>query len=670
MNEQLRRHLTPSRALLVAILLLAAVLRLSRLDLAEFKADEAGIAREALALVHEGRFPVVGPSSSQGPAHPPLQIYLLALPFAITQDPRLAVAVVALIHAAAVAVTYLLGARFCGRRVGLVAAFLFAVNPWAIYYARKMWTQNWPLATTLFIFCLLLLVVERRPRALVGAAVALVALTGTHLGGVAFIVVLLLVLLLFPTRVQRRPLWLGALILLLFSLPYLYHDATHDWTSLRGFFDLGASQTQLDSQAARFAAWLSSGYHYQDLAGARYSQFLDSLPKLQALDVLEMALLGIGLVYLVARVIRHAAGGRERWREAAGRDVVLLSWLLVPVALQTRHAQPVYPHYFILLYPVQHLVIALLLSDGVDWLGRRLRAPAARWFAWGVLALVLVIGAWNVYVQGAFLRFVGQYDTPEGYGPVIGPTRESAAVAGEAVAGDAEILVVADGDDPVWDNLPAAFDVLLPPHLPRRFVDGQEALVFPQRPAVYLVTPEVREAAATLQAQPGAELIGQIDAPGEQSFWVYRRANDSRDDVLERLTPIAPPRRLANNVEFFAYQVRGEYPLGEPIQLVLIWWLDGPPPTGTDYHSFAHLVDANGERWGQHDFASFPTASWRSGDVVLTRFQIVPDAGTPPGDYWLRLGMYSYPDIVNAPVLDAAGNPVAESVTVGPISLR
>ena len=56
---------------LLIILLLAAALRLARLDLAEFKSDEAGIVRQALALVHEGRFPAVGPSSSQGPAHPP-----------------------------------------------------------------------------------------------------------------------------------------------------------------------------------------------------------------------------------------------------------------------------------------------------------------------------------------------------------------------------------------------------------------------------------------------------------------------------------------------------------------------------------------------------------------------------------------------------------------------
>jgi len=52
----------------------------------------------------------------------------------------------------------------------------------------------------------------------------------------------------------------------------------------------------------------------------------------------------------------------------------------------------------------------------------------------------------------------------------------------------------------------------------------------------------------------------------------------------------------------------------------------------------------------------------------LTRFQIETDA--PPGEYHARVGMYSYPDIVNAPVLDAASNPAADFLLIGPITLR
>jgi len=583
------------------------------------------------------------------------------------------VALVALIHTAAVGMTYLLGARFFGRRVGLIAMALFAVNPWAIYYARKMWTQNWPLATTLFFYCLLLLVVERRPRALAGAGLALIPLAGTHLGGLAFIAVLAFVLLLFPSRVQRRPLLTGALVFLLFALPYLYHDATHDWSSLRGLLNPGDGPAQIDLGAARFAAWLSSGYHYEDLSGARHLQFLDGLPGLHWLDVLEMALLGLGLVYLIARVARHAQGGRERWKQHAGRDVVLLSWLLTPVLLQTRHTQPVYPHYFILLYPVQHLIIALLLSDGLVWLHRRLDRRWERWCTAGLLILILAIGGWQVYLGQTFTRFVARHDTPDGYGPVLGPLWRTTSAAHNAASVDgAEILVIAQGDNPTWDNLPSAFDVLLPRHVSHRFVSDPKALVYPMRPTVYIIAPEAAQALAALQTQPEAVLWKDINAPGDKHFWVFRRSNESRDDVLAGMTRLDPPLRLANGVELLAYGLGDDSMAGGTVHLCLAWWLydDSRLPAETDYHAFAHLVDGDGRRWGQHDLLSFPSASWRAGDVVLTRFQIETDAETPPGDYWINLGMYSYPDVIAAPVLDVAGNPASDFTVVGPIELR
>ncbi len=656
---------------LMLLLLLAAALRLTQLDLAEFKADEAGITRQALALVRQGHFPIIGPQSSQGPAHPPLQVYLMALPLALTPDPRLAIAVIALIHTAGVGMTLVLGARFFSRRVGFIAAALLAVNPWAIYYARKMWTQNWPLATTLFIFFLLLLIVERRPWALLGASLALVALVGTHLGGLVFLIILVLILLPFRAQLQRRPLLVSVAVLVLCAAPYLYHDAgTHGWANLRGFLDLGGGPAQIDWQATRFAVWLSSGYHYQDLAGTRYAQFLDTLPPLRWLDGVEMALLGLGVIYLIARIVRQAQE-KDRPRPASlGRNLVLLLWLLVPVALQTRHTQPVYPHYFILLYPVQHLIIALLLSDGLAQLQKRYGPRWGRYGMISVVGLLLLIGGWQIYLNRAFNRFVTQHDTPNGYGPTVGPLWQTAQAAGAAAqACGAEILLVAQGDDPLWDNRPAALDVLLPRHLPHRLIDGREALVFPLGPAVYITTPDVQTATVQLRALSGTTALDPIAAPGNTRYWLFQRDNASRDDVLAGLTPLSAPRRLANGVEWLAYGI-DDAQSHQPLQFSVAWWLDGPAPTGIDYHLFVHLVDAEGKRWGQHDMAGLDSAAWQTGDLVLTRFSIETNADAPQGQYWIHLGMYTFPDIVNVPVLDAAGNPAGDLKVVGPVLLR
>jgi hypothetical protein len=105
------------------------------------------------------------------------------------------------------------------------------------------------------------------------------------------------------------------------------------------------------------------------------------------------------------------------------------------------------------------------------------------------------------------------------------------------------------------------------------------------------------------------------------------------------------------------------------VELILAWWLDGPPLQDTDYHFFAHLLNAAEERVGQNDLAGFPTASWQTGDLVLTRFKIAIDRDATSHELWVRLGMYLYPDIINVPVVDSAGNLVSDAVLVGPVSL-
>jgi len=165
-------------------------------------------------------------------------------------------------------------------------------------------------------------------------------------------------------------------------------------------------------------------------------------------------------------------------------------------------------------------------------------------------------------------------------------------------------------------------------------------------------------------------LLKQVDVPGENLLRVFRRTNESRDDVIAEMMPLDPPRRLANGVELLATRSDSAREADGTLGFSLAWWLNGAPPTETDYHTFAHLVDAAGQRRGQHDLSSFTTTSWMTSDLVVTHFRIETDVQLPSGEYWVHLGMYSYPEIINVPLLDIAGNPVADSVVVGPIVVR
>ncbi|MBU0702318.1 MAG: glycosyltransferase family 39 protein [Chloroflexi bacterium] len=353
--------------LLFLILLLAAGLRLTRLDLIEFKYDEATWARSALAIVHEGRFPALGMVSSLGPYHPPLMSYILALPFALSRDPRLAAGWIALLGVAAVGLTWWVGRTYFGRRVGLLAALLFAACPWAVIHSRKIWTQSRAALTLLFIAAALALVTRRKHWALTGALAALGLLISIHLGGLAFVFVLLLLALLFRRSIRPLPLLAGLALLALILSPYLLYEVRHDWPNLRGLTNLAGQEATLDLQAPRMAAMIVGGYHLQDLAGERFSDFLASIPNLRWLDQVEMALLWVGLAWLVYRVGRELLTNRGRLSPDGAARLVLLCWFGLPVALLLRHAAPLHPHDLNLLYPVQHLIIALLLVDVMDW---------------------------------------------------------------------------------------------------------------------------------------------------------------------------------------------------------------------------------------------------------------------------------------------------------------
>ena len=72
-----------------------------------------------------------------------------------------------------------------------------------------------------------------------------------------------------------------------------------------------------------------------------------------------------------------------------------------------------------------------------------------------------------------------------------------------------------------------------------------------------------------------------------------------------------------------------------------------------DYHLFAHLLDAAGDRVAQEDVPTYPGAAWRAGDLVASHFAL-------PAGAAVRTGMYAYPSLAPVAVLDAAGNPAGD----------
>jgi hypothetical protein len=264
------------------------------------------------------------------------------------------------------------------------------------------------------------------------------------------------------------------------------------------------------------------------------------------------------------------------------------------------------------------------------------------------------------------LRFVAGHNTP-GFGTPLAYRLETAQRVCELATsmGAGEVIVVSEGDNPAWHETPGVFDVLLWGCPPRRYANGSmgEHVLLPGGPTIILLAPGEwpveRPLATWADLTPAAEIILR---PGE-----------GRYRILSALPGAAighsldPPARLGNGAELLGYALSGELQPGRDVQLALRWRITAAG--NQDYHFFNHLVDARGERWGQKDGPGLPPWAWRPGGAVLSTFDLSLAPDLPPGRYWLRTGMYRYPEIENVPVLDAMGSPVADAVMLGPFDV-
>ena len=667
-----------TRWVLLGVLALALFLRMGWPMLAAFKRDEATVVRRALAIAYEGDLPAAGVASSRGMANLPLTLYLMAIPLRLWQDPVAVVLFTGLLNGLAVIACYALGRAYFGWAVGLAASFLFAVGPWAVVYGRNIWSQNLPLVTLGFFAALFATFVRGMRWALVGAFVGLAALVGLHLGGLAFIPVLLISMLLYRKQVSRWPLLVGSSLFALAVSPYVIHDALRGWPSLQDLARFTTGEGRFSWDALRYAFFLTGSQGIPGMAGGLLPEYLAGLPNLWWLNWLMMGLLALALLYGLILMVR---GPQERRRSI----LLLFLWFAVPIAMQSRPTAPVYPFYFILLYPVQFFFISILLVDGSTELSQAVRSrlrgsrPSTvgrRLPAWAVclIAALLLWGGWQVAVMGRLLVFMDQHPTTGGYGIPLKYTR-AAAQAARRLAGPAEIVVLSTGVDPAVDETPAVFEALLFGH-PHRFADGRWALPVPDRgETVYLVGP-VGESSSDLQP-----VVERLDAMGDvlpgpvialPDGWTYRlfyRTGADREDVLAGLTRFPDAITFANGTAFLGYGMADTASLGTLLEVRLAWWVRSSPPPATSYHFFAHLLDEDGILRSQHDGPGFPTASWVTGDLVLSRFLISIPPDLPPGRYQVWAGLYTYPDVVNVPFLDVAGNPAGDRVMLGEVEV-
>jgi len=213
----------PPSLLPAAVVLLGAALRFMQMGLIRYGYDQSYPAFQAVGLLDGGAWPVIGQPSSVFLDNPALMPYLQALPLLVVRSPWAVQGFVLLLNSAAVWFVWRAAAEALGRRVGLVAAFLFAVNPWVVFFSRTTWVQSlvpffmavvawglWPTFTG-----------ERpSPRRFFAGGVALTLLTQTYVQAWGVLPQVALLLLLCRRRVPRRAFVASAVVFAVAALLY------------------------------------------------------------------------------------------------------------------------------------------------------------------------------------------------------------------------------------------------------------------------------------------------------------------------------------------------------------------------------------------------------------------------------------------------------------------
>jgi hypothetical protein len=434
------------RAALLCLLFAAALaLRTARLDLMEFKHDEAAAWILATAASAGRAFPTAGIATSKGIENFPLFVYLLAGLRLVSPDPVFAVRAIAFLNSLAVLFVYLASRKIAGARAGWIAALLYAVSPCAVFFSRKLWAQNlMPFWAGALFCCLVMLALdaprERRDRVLSFCAGFLAATCWQiHLSG-AFLVLSWLAAL-WVVRPRVKPLFAlsGAALGVLPALPYLWHlaaAARSGGGAASALFDF-SPRPRIKELLVYFPRQVVDE-DFHALLGADYAAFLRAVPGYGALRWALSAAVLLGMAIAAKRTWRAE-------RNARNRSALPLVLALAGMALMGMALIPLIPAYFMVFYPLPFLFAAVAV-DALWLLLERAGAPrAARWLMTAALAAV-AIG--QIAYTARFVRRVdADGGTRWGYGVCYDETRRAALWLREARYPAQRIGLV---DFPIW----------------------------------------------------------------------------------------------------------------------------------------------------------------------------------------------------------------------------
>jgi 4-amino-4-deoxy-L-arabinose transferase-like glycosyltransferase len=655
-NHRLRRVLAV--VLLLLLVSAAAFVRFYRLEYSFIGGDQSIVLGIAAKFVNQGEIPLAANKSSAGIMNPPFLEYLLAIPLFLKPQLLGVVQFTALINLAAVVACYAFVAALVGRRAGLIAALLFAANPWAVYYSRLIWNPTpIPLFSTLLLGSLLAYFAgARRPIWLTLSFLWLAAIVQLHLASLVLIILVGLIFLLFRHTLTLKPLLGGVGLFVLTFVPFLLFVRGTGFTDVRAVLEAlqGGEAVHFNLASALLARDLATGRGIFAAVIHAGGEWREAVWPWFGLMRAEAWLLLFSLIYASGSVVkarREFAVRRLSPRTAVW--LIPLLWLVFPTAIYLRHGTYLQNYYFLYLYPAPFILMGLCVDDlwrhlsrvAANRSGGRVRRPALAALKLVLPALVGLIALWQFHIYYVRLDLTPRYGFD---GRPVQQVDRLISVTRELVTSrpGCDVMVVSEGDSYETSPLGLLSPLLAPVNV--RYLQTGRGLLVPDTCAVYVVAGQDAWASAWLDENTTYLPAAEIDA-GEEAWRFYDVSARARDAFRASLSGTPAVGKWVNGVLLRQVTYGPQVHPGEVLELTYVWEVIAQPPHPR-YHFYNHLLSqSDGTLVAQEDGPGVYSLYWRVGDLVVTRFNIAIPPEAAPGTYLLNTGLYTWPEIERVP---------------------
>jgi 4-amino-4-deoxy-L-arabinose transferase-like glycosyltransferase len=353
-----------------AILVLASFLRLYKIaDYMTFLGDEGRDVLVVYNILH-GHLTLLGPTSSVGGFFlGPIYYYFMA-PFLLlfNYNPVGPAVMVALFGVATVYLIYKFCSDFFNSKVGLIAAFFYAVSPLAIAYSRSSWNPNpLPFFSLLSLFTLYKGITKNNLKLvfasgiLLGIAMQLHYLA-TFLGVIIFLYILFSKLLpkkTYPTLIKE---YLSILIGFLIGWsPFLAFEMRHGFLDFKSIFDFILHSGNTGASADFFST-------VSDVFFRIFGRLVFSFPSIEQLSKFDSVTLNlwtfltlfVAITSSVFLLIKFYKSFKEKDKDFS-KYLLIFLWFFVGIILFGFYKKSIYDYYFSFMFPLPFILVGFLL---------------------------------------------------------------------------------------------------------------------------------------------------------------------------------------------------------------------------------------------------------------------------------------------------------------------